>query len=196
MWIHFIENRAWLGKTRSCSMHWAGESSATVGWPSQAVQMQVGVLNINILMAFTWMLFSRRIFLLLLLLSLLLRVLGSSSQKKSKNGECVSLGGFLITDKTCGKSHWWTFSFITQQDLALIFLRNLPLSVSLFMQFDCYNMYSSWNFKSIEWGPTSSKWPLTENSVIFEILDVNGSPLPFQRSWAFMSVLKWSMSCS
>lgn len=42
----------------------------------------------------------------------------------------MSLGVFLRTDKNCGKSHRCAFSFITQSDLALIFLRNLLLSIS------------------------------------------------------------------
>lgn len=147
-------------------MHWAGESSTAAGWPSQAVQMLVGVLNTNILMAVISMFFS-------ILPAVLPRVLGSSSQKKGSL-EDVSWG-FLITDKNCGKPHRWTFSFITQQDLVLVFLRSLLLSAPLFMQFDCCDMYCGWNLKSIELEPTS-KWPLIGNSVIFEIPDVKNSP--------------------
>lgn len=196
MRVGFIGNKAWLGKTRGSFMHWAGESSTTVVWPqrhSQAVRTQVGVL-INILMAFTSVFCSRMVF------------YSSCSAPPSsgcwevhprkKKRECVSLGVFLITDKNCGKSHRWEFFFITQQGLALIFLRNLLLSVSLFTQFNCYDMYTSWNLKFIELGPTSSKWPLIGNLVILELRDVRGSPWPFWESWAFASALKWSNPCS
>lgn len=189
----FIGNSAQLDKTRSCSMHWAGESTA--GWPSQAVQTWAGVLNINVLVAFTSVFCSRRIFYSSTPLPPPQSAGKFIPEKKWDQRMCVSWG-FLTTDKTCGKSHRWAFSFITQQDLALVFLRNLLLSVSLFMQFDCYDMYSSWNLKSIELGPTSSKWPLIGNSVTFEISDANGSPLPFQRSRAFTSAPKWSMPSS
>lgn len=107
--------------------------------------------------------------------AVLLRVLGSSSQKKGSLGDVCVSWGFLITDKNCGKPHRWTFSFTTQQDLALLFLRSLLLSEPLFMQFDCYDMYCGWNLKCTELEPTS-KWPLIGNSVIFEIPDVKNSP--------------------
>lgn len=105
------------------------ESSTTVAWPSQIVHMWVGVLNINFSLAFNSMFHSKGIF-------YSTRFSPSSPEcwevhprNKRDWKMCVSWG-FLRTDKNCGKSHRCVFSFITQSDLALIFLRNLLLSVS------------------------------------------------------------------